>query len=166
MSQGRINPHLIDSGQEREGDIGLFEGYNSTIITLRPAPLWPSGTMASVLEASTHASWNRHPWEAETGRLSGGQHAGALWVLSWPLMPPPPRWMNACCWDVWMFQVVMPAGKRDCELSRAMQICVRRCFGPSRGHIPPGAQPGGQSWGVREILRNPHASQLGTRCRC
>lgn len=82
--------------------------------------------------------------------------------------------MNACCRDMGMFQVVMPVGKRDCELLRAMQTCVRRRSGPSCGpaqpspwegrsvDVPPGSQPGGQSWGVRRILRSPpplHASR-------
>lgn len=90
------------------------------------------------------------------------------------MIPPPPRWMNACCRDMGMFQVVMPVGKRDCELLRAVQTCVRRRSGPSCGpaqpspwegrsvDVPPGSQPGGQSWGVRRILRSPpplHASR-------
>lgn len=73
--------------------------------------------------------------------------------------------MNACCWDMGMFQDVIPAGKRDCELSRAVQACVQRRSGPSCGparpspweglsvDVPPGSQPAGQSWGVRRILR-------------
>lgn len=45
--------------------------------------------------------------------------------------------MNACCRDMGMFQAVMPVGKRDCELLRAMQTCVRRRSGPLAGPAQP-----------------------------